>query len=106
MLKNDDIQWRDFWENSSSLRSIALLIQVFVLSFEDIRYLDPRGGPELILAVLSKSTEILLLINGPVMQRVFLVRVGGDRQRHAIQNSSTISLIDCKLLTESVVETA
>ena len=40
------------------------------------------------------------------MQRVFLVCVGEDRQRHAIQNSSTISLIDCKLLTESVVEKA
>ena len=36
------------------LRSIALLIQIFVLSFEDIRYLDLRGGPKMTLAVLSQ----------------------------------------------------
>lgn len=73
-------------------------MKVFALSFEGVGYLDPRIDPKLSGSFITeRSIETLLLINGPVMQRVFLIHVGGDGQRRAIQNSSTITLIDCKL---------
>lgn len=58
-------------------------MEVFVLSFEKVGYLDPRlaqNCPWLLIA--GRRVENLLLIYGPVTKRIFLIHgVGRGRQK-------------------------